>query len=115
VEVRRHRLDRLLVGAGRLHVVDQRTVADADAAEEPPPVFGGQERMMDGGLLRRVHPYVEDAGGDRRRLRRTEQVADRTEDVATDAGDPQGGVAEFLELRREGRGLTGVAVAQRAA
>ena len=61
VEVLGHRGDRLLVRARLVDVVDERPVADADAAQEPRPVLGGEAGVLGRGLLRRVHPHVEDA------------------------------------------------------
>ena len=114
VEVRLGLRQRLLVLAG-LHHVDERPCDDADADEEALAV---RRRSSAGVRLRRlagrVHPEVEDAGGDRRGGRRREDVLDGGEQVAADVGQPDRGVAERLQLgRRLGR-CAGVAVAQGA-
>ena len=110
-----HLLQRLAVGARLLDPVDQRGVADADADEEAGAVLGRELGVAGGGLLGRVHPEVEDPGGDRRRGRGGEEVLDGGEHVAADVGDPQGAVPELLELGGCGCGGTGLAVAERGA
>ena len=100
VEVAGHRLHRILVGAGRVDVVDQRPVADPHAAQEARTVLGRQRGVLGGRLLRGVHPDVEDAGGDRRRRRRAQQVVEGAEHVAADVGDPQRRVTEAPRARR---------------
>ena len=73
-------------------------------------------RACSGGrLLGRVHPHVEDPGGDRRAARRPQQAVERREHVAADIGDPQRGVAQALQFRRQLGRPPGVAIAQNAA
>jgi hypothetical protein len=61
-------------------------------------VLCGQFVELPSGVDRRVHPDVEDPGGDGGLRRCRQQVADGTEQVAADVGDPQRAVAEGLEL-----------------
>ena len=82
------------LAAARLAGVNQRRVADSDPDQKSVAVLGGQRRVLFSGLLCRVHPQVENAGGDRRCGSCAEKVAHCAEDVATDIGDPQCAIAE---------------------
>ena len=115
IEVPGHRVDRFLVRPRLVDVVDEGPMADPETAQEPSAVVGGELRMRGRCLLRRVHPDVEDAGGNRRRRGGGEQIGERPEDVATDVGDPQRRVTELLELSGELGRLGCVAVAEGAA
>ena len=84
-------------------------------AQEPVAVRCRQPGVLGGRLLGRVHPHVEDPGGDRRAARRPQQVVERREDVAADIGDPQRGVTQALQFRRQLGCPPGIAVAQVAA
>ena len=66
-------------------------------------MFAGQRRVTRRGLVRRVHPDVEDPGGDSGPGGGGEQAGDVAEHVAAvTAGDPDRTEAELVEL---GRGL----------
>ena len=113
VEIGRGRGQRALVAAGFADHVEERTVADADAEEEP-----ARERVREcgvtlRGLLRGVHPEVQDAGGHRDAVGRVEQGSAVVEDrPARAAREPDRRVAERLELGRSRGLLARVAVAQ---
>jgi hypothetical protein len=77
-------------------------VADSDAEQEAPAVGRGQPGMRGRDIGGIMHPQIEDAGGDGDRLGRGQQVLHRIEHRSADVGDPQRGVAEFLQF---GRGL----------
>ncbi len=115
VEVVRHRFDGLLVGPRFVHVVDERAMTDADATQIARPVLGGESRMLGCGLLRRVHPDVEDARCDGGRRRCAEQRGERAEQIASDVGDPQRGVSQRVQLRRRRCDRSWLAVTQHAA
>ena len=115
IEVGGHRRQRLLVPAG-LGPVDDRSVADPDAEEEPArmalPETGEPRRR----LRRFVDPEVEDAGGHHHGAGGVEEPGGGGEDVVVGrhVREPQGGVPEALQLRRRVGHFALVAVAQRA-
>ena len=112
VEVLGHLGQRLRVGAGLVDGIDQGPMADPEPTEEPRSVLGGQSSVLRGRLVRRVHPDVEDAGGDGARRRCREQVGDRAEQLPADVRQPQRRVAETLELGAPLGGLRFVAIAK---
>ena len=115
VEVVGHGGHGLLIGAGRVDVIDERTMADADSAQEAGSVLGRQRSVLGGRLGRSVHPDVEDARGDGGRGGCAEQVGERAEQVAAHIGDPQGRVAQALQFGCQVGRLAGVAIAQHRA
>ena len=101
VEVRGHGRQRLLVRPGLLDLVDEALVADPQAEEEPPTVLVRQPRVLGCALVGRVHPDVEDAGGDEDMVSRFQQRADAPKHLAVaPAVDPDRAVSPSFQLRR---------------
>ena len=101
VEIGTHLGERALVHLTAVR--HRRLVADAEAEQEAVWMLAGQCGVTCRGLVRRVHPDVEDPSGDGGPSgggKETGRVAEHV--AAVTAGDPDRTEAEFVEL---GRGL----------
>ena len=104
------------MASGRSHDIpggaDEQGVADADAEQQAVLLGAAQAGTPRAHVSRRVHPDVEDAGGDHHGGRERQHVVERPEQVAADIGHPQRGEPEGLQLGSEVGDLGGIAVAQ---
>ena len=92
--------------------VDEGRVADPDAEQEPLVVGFAPAVPPRARFDRRVHPEVEDAGGNDGGCRRGQQEVEGREQVTSDIGDPQRREPELFELGGQLGDHHGIAVTQ---